>query len=255
MSRPVVAVLTDFGLRDHYAGTMKGVVLGVCPDVTLVDITHEISAHDVQGGALELSAAVPYFPRGTVFLVVVDPGVGTTRRGLAASSNGRSFVAPDNGVLSLVLDSDAEVVALPPATATSVFEGRDRFAPVAGRLAAGATLTDVGQPTRDVVRFTLPAPRVQMDVIDGEVIRVDRFGNLMTNITSGMLTVLGTPVRIDIGALHLREVVRAYGDVPQGAPCALVDSSGRLEIAVGAGSAASSLAAGRGTTVRVRRVA
>src|SRR5688572_13753421 len=104
MSRPVIALLTDFGLRDHYAGTMKGVVLGICPDATLVDITHDVPPHDVLAGALELSAAYRYFPQGTVFLVVVDPGVGSARRGIAAEAGDHRFVAPDNGVLSLVFD-------------------------------------------------------------------------------------------------------------------------------------------------------
>src|SRR6266498_4593903 len=107
MARPVIALLTDFGLRDHYAGTMKGVALGVCPDATLVDITHEVPPHDVLAGALELAASYKYFPAGTIFLVVVDPGVGSTRRGIAAEAGDQKFVAPDNGVLTIVFDDVA----------------------------------------------------------------------------------------------------------------------------------------------------
>ncbi len=107
MARPVIALLTDFGTRDHYAGTMKGVALGICPDVTLVDITHDIAAHDVLGGALELAACYKYFPAGTIFLVVVDPGVGSTRRGMAAEAGDYKFIAPDNGVLTAVFDEHA----------------------------------------------------------------------------------------------------------------------------------------------------
>ncbi len=103
MSRPIIALLTDFGLRDHYAGTMKGVALGICPDATLVDISHEVPAHDVLAGALELAASYRYFPAGTVFLVVVDPGVGSSRRGIAAEAGEHRFVAPDNGVLTMAL--------------------------------------------------------------------------------------------------------------------------------------------------------
>src|ERR1044071_5806596 len=134
MARPIIAFLTDFGTRDHYAGTMKGVALGICPEATLVDITHEIPAHDVLAGALELSASYKYFPTGTIFLVVVDPGVGSTRRGLAVESGDYKFVAPDNGVLTVVLDDHParRVVELTDRrfarpTVSRTFEGRDRF--------------------------------------------------------------------------------------------------------------------------------
>src|SRR4029079_1833128 len=152
MARPVVALLTDFGTRDHYAGTMKGVVLGLCPDVTLVDISHDIAAHDVLGGALELAAAHRYFPAGTIFLVVVDPGVGSTRRGIAAEAGEFKFVAPDNGVLTAVFDDHAprKVVELTERkyarpTGSRTFEGRDRFAPAAAWLAKGLELSALGR--------------------------------------------------------------------------------------------------------------
>ena len=139
MARPIVALLTDFGTRDHYAGTMKAVVLGVCPDATLVDIGHEIPPHDVVAGALELAASYRYFPAGTIFLVVVDPGVGSSRRGIAAAAGDWTFVTPDNGVLSAVFCETAptRVVELTEAkyarpTVSRTFEGRDRFAPAAG---------------------------------------------------------------------------------------------------------------------------
>src|SRR5262249_25133317 len=142
MGRPVIALLTDFGSRDHYAGTMKGVVLGICPDVTIVDITHDLAPHDVLAGALELAASYRYFPSGTIFLVVVDPGVGSTRRGIAAEAGEYRFVAPDNGVLTVALDETPpkRVVELTErryarATVSRTFEGRDRFAPAAAWLA------------------------------------------------------------------------------------------------------------------------
>ena len=142
MSRPVIALLTDFGNRDHYAGTMKGVALGICPEATLVDISHEVAAGDVLAAALELAAAYRYFPGGSIFLVVVDPGVGSSRRGLAAEAGAYRFVAPDNGVLSIVFDENPpiRVVELSEAryarpTMSRTFEGRDRFAPAAAWLA------------------------------------------------------------------------------------------------------------------------
>jgi len=151
MARPTVALLTDFGTRDHYAGALKGVVLSVCPDATLVDIGHDIPAHDVIAGAFELAACYRYFPAGTIFLVVVDPGVGSSRRGIAADIGDYRFVAPDNGVLSAVfLESPPKKVvelterkyARP--TVSRTFEGRDRFAPAAGFLARGVALVSLG---------------------------------------------------------------------------------------------------------------
>src|SRR5438105_6263280 len=142
MARPVIALLTDFGLSDHYVGTMKGVALGICPDVTFIDITHEVAPQDILGGALQLAATYRYFPAATIFLVVVDPGVGSTRRGIAADVGDHRFVAPDNGVLSVVLEqvSPTRVVELTDAryarpTIGKTFEGRDRFAPAAAWLA------------------------------------------------------------------------------------------------------------------------
>ena len=156
MARPIIAFLSDFGTRDHYAGTMKGVALGICPEATLVDITHEIQAHDVLGGALELAAAYKYFPAGTVFVAVVDPGVGSSRRGIAAEAGDSRFVAPDNGVLTLVfretppkrvVDLTERRYARPSVSRT--FEGRDRFAPAAAWLAKGVELSALGRPVHD----------------------------------------------------------------------------------------------------------
>jgi S-adenosylmethionine hydrolase len=153
MSRPVIALLTDFGNCDHYAGTMKGVALGICPEAALVDISHEVAAGDVLAAALELAAAYRYFPAGAIFLVVVDPGVGSSRRGLAAEAGGYMFVAPDNGVLSVVFDETppTRVVELSEAryarpTVSRTFEGRDRFAPAAG-LAGDRHRADGARPS------------------------------------------------------------------------------------------------------------
>ena len=187
--RPVIALLSDFGTRDHYAGTMKGVMLGICPDVTLVDITHDVSPHDIVDGALELAAACRFFPAGTIFLAVVDPGVGSARRGIAAEAGDYRFVAPDNGVLTVVFRDfpPKRVVELTERryarpTVSRTFEGRDRFAPAAAWLAKGIQLTALGRPVADYQRFEIPVPEVLEDGVRGVVMRVDRFGNIVTNI-------------------------------------------------------------------------
>ncbi|MGH9371725.1 MAG: SAM hydrolase/SAM-dependent halogenase family protein, partial [Vicinamibacterales bacterium] len=187
--RPVIALLSDFGTHDHYAGTMKGVMLTICPDITLVDITHDVPPHDVLDGALQLAAAARYFPSGTIFLAVVDPGVGSARRGIAAEAGDYRFVAPDNGVLTAALREWApkKIVELTERryarpTVSRTFEGRDRFAPAAGWLAKGIQLTALGRPAPDYYRLDIPQPQVNESAISGVVLRIDRFGNLVTNI-------------------------------------------------------------------------
>src|SRR5207247_1569788 len=180
MARPVIALLTDFGTRDHYAGTMKGVMLGICPDVTLVDISHDLPPQDVLGAALELAATYRYFPAGTIFLVVVDPGVGSARRGIAAEAGDYKFVAPDNGVLTGVLDEHPpkRVVELTERkyarpTVSRTFEGRDRFAPAAAWLAKGIELAALGRSAGAIQQLEIPKPQIAADRIDGQVLRVD----------------------------------------------------------------------------------
>src|SRR6187397_1958731 len=189
MARPVVGLLTDFGTRDHYAGTMKAVILGICPEATLVDITHDLPAHDMLTATLELAASYKYFPAGTIFLVVVDPGVGSARRGIAADTGEYRFVGPDNGVLTAVLRETParRVVELTERryarpTVSRTFEGRDRFAPAAGWLAKGVDLTALGRSAGTLQQLAIPAPQVTGDMISGQVLRVDHFGNLVTNI-------------------------------------------------------------------------
>ncbi len=258
---PTIAFLTDFGTRDHYVGAMKGAALAVCPDATLVDITHDIDPQDVLGGALELAAAFPYFPGGTVFVAVVDPGVGSSRRAIAAAADGYFFVAPDNGLLTLPLRTPgAHAVSLtnrryarPEISRT--FEGRDRFAPAAAWLARGVELPELGDRVRDPVLIDIPEPTLDRDVLRGEVLRADRFGNLVTNIDRAALDRLGGSGRllVTIGARVGVPMVSTYADAETGAVCALVGSTGRLEVAVRDGSAAAPLGAVRGTPVAVTR--
>ncbi|MGE0361496.1 MAG: S-adenosyl-l-methionine hydroxide adenosyltransferase family protein [Vicinamibacterales bacterium] len=262
MSRPLIALLSDFGTVDHYVGTMKGVVLGICPEAALVDITHEVPAHDVRTGARQLAASYRYFPAGTVFLVVVDPGVGSARRGLAVDTGDHRFVAPDNGVLSAVLDETParRVVELTERkfarpTISRTFEGRDRFAPAAAWLARGAAITTLGRSVAAPVRLEWPAVVERPDGVDGEVELVDRFGNLVTNIGRAAVERLlrGGGIDIAAGPHIVPRLVDTYADVPAGSVCALFGSSDRLEIAVSGGRAATVLGLAAGAPVRLRR--
>jgi len=262
MPRPVVALLTDFGSHDHYAGTMKAVVLAICPDVTLVDITHDIPPHDVLTAALELAASYKYFPPGTIFLVVVDPGVGSARRGIVADTGDHRFVAPDNGVLTAALrESPARRVfemterkyARP--TISRTFEGRDRFAPAAGWLAKGVDLSTFGRSAGAVHQLHIPTPTATGDLLSGEVLRVDRFGNLVTNIDRKLFDQFVHSSGIEIAAATNRigRVVGTYADAAMDEVCALFGSTDHLEIAVNAGSARDRLNLTRGAPVTIRR--
>src|SRR6266581_6051809 len=259
MSRPVIALLTDFGARDHYAGTMKGVALGICPDVTLVDITHEVPAHDVLAGALELAAAYKYFPTGTIFLAVVDPGVGSARRGIAAEAGDFKFVAPDNGVLTAVLDEHPpkKVVELTERkyarpSVSRTFEGRDRFAPAAAWLAKGIELSALGRSAGALIMLDVPQPTFDDEGIEGQILRVDRFGNLITNIDRKTFDKLsGAPLDIRVGDYQVQRVVSTYADGASGEVCGLFGSTEHLEIVANGDSAAARLDLGRGALVHV----
>jgi hypothetical protein len=264
VARPIVALLTDFGTIDHYAGTMKGAALTICPDATLVDISHDVPPHDILAGALELHASFRYFPPGTVFLVVVDPGVGSTRRGLAAEAGDYRFVAPDNGVLSAVFEEIAprRVVSLTERryarpTISRTFEGRDRFAPAAAWLAKGAEVAALGSAVKDYVRIGIPHATQTGDRLVGQVLRVDRFGNLVTNIPRAMVDRLASGGAIDIlaGGQPIGTLVETYAGAAPGTPCALFGSSERLEIALNGGDAAAHLGLTAGAVVEVARPA
>ena len=263
MARPTVALLTDFGTRDHYAGTLKGVVLSVCPEATLVDIGHDIPAHDVLGGALELAACYRYFPKDTIFLVVVDPGVGSSRRGIAADAGDFRFVAPDNGVLSAVFRESPpkKVVELTERkysrpTVSRTFEGRDRFAPAAGFLAKGIPVISLGRSILDFRTIDLPQPSATGVELTGEVVRIDRFGNLITNIDRKTFERFseGGSIAVSVGGREVPRVVATYADAPAGELCALFGSTDHLEVAINAGDAAATLKLARGAAANVRIV-
>ena len=260
--RPVIALLSDFGSRDHYAGTMKGVILNICPEATLVDITHEVPPHDVMDGALQLVAAARYFPAGTVFLAVVDPGVGSARRGIAAEAGDYRFVAPDNGVLTSVLREWApkKIVELTDRryarpTVSRTFEGRDRFAPAAAWLAKGTQLTALGRPAPDYHRLDIPVAAVDESSVAGVVLRIDRFGNVVTNIDRKTFESVAKSGSMEVtaGTQSIGRLVATYADIQAGEICALFGSTDHLELAANSESAADRLQLARGSAVSARR--
>jgi len=260
--RPVLAFLTDFGTRDHYAGTMKAVALGICPEATLLDITHDIPPHDILTGTVELAAAFKYFPTGTIFVAVVDPGVGSARRGIAVETADYKFVAPDNGVLTAALrEAPAKKMvelterryARP--TVSRTFEGRDRFAPAAAWLAKGIQLSALGRPVSEIQRLDIPVPDVSSDAVSGIVMRVDRFGNLVTNIDRKIIERLsqGRAIEIDAGGHRIERLVATYAEVPADGVGAVFGSTDHLELAAHSSSAAERLDLARGATITIRR--
>lgn len=262
MSRPLLALLSDFGLRDHYVGSMKAAALCVCPDATLVDITHDVAPHDVLEGALQLAAAYRYFPPGTVFVAIVDPGVGSARRGIAAEAGDYKFVAPDNGLLSAVfLDVPPKrVVELTERryfrpTVSRTFEGRDRFAPAGAWLLKGIDLTALGRPVANPVLLDLPRPEVTGDVLLGRILRADRFGNLLTNIDRKTFErfVAGHSFSLQAGDRPIGRLVATYADIPGEDVCALFGSADTLELAARSERASDRLGLGAGAVVTVRK--
>ncbi len=262
MSRPVIALLSDFGTVDHYVGSMKAVAIGICPDASLVDITHQIEPHDIRTAALELAASYRYFPTGTVFLVVVDPGVGSGRRGLAAEVGDYRFVAPDNGALTAVFEELApkRVVEITERrygrpTVSRTFEGRDRFAPAAAWLAKGVQLNGLGRPVTSWETIEIPHPSITPGAIAGEVLRVDRFGNLVSNIDHNAFDHLAQSgsIQIKAGEHSIERLVATYADVALDEVCALFGSTDHLEISVNGASAAQRLELTVGAPVVVTR--
>ncbi len=256
----VITLTTYFGTQDSYVAEMKAVILGLHAAVRLVDVTHHVKAHDVLEGALAVEAMAAVCPPGTIHLAVVDPGVGTSRRGLALAAGDQLFVGPDNGIFTAMLGRrgwkafELRAAAYRRARVSATFHGRDVFAPAAAHLALGVPPSHFGPRVTDPVRLQWPAARSAADVIDGEVIHVDRFGNLVTSIAAEAVQRLaaraGVTIRI---AGRLVPLVRTYGELASDAAGALLGSHGRLEVAVREGSAAARLRAGRGAGVRVSR--
>jgi S-adenosylmethionine hydrolase len=263
---PLIALLTDFGERDGYVGVMKGVILGLAPDVTLVDLSHEVPPQDIVAGAWILHTSWRYFPEGTIFLAVVDPGVGSNRKAIALQTAGRIFVGPDNGLFSDVLAASApdRVVALDNpayhrASPSATFHGRDIFAPVAAHLAAGVALSALGTPVvpSSLVRLSLPQPAWRAGALIAHVAHVDAFGNLILDVGPKQTDVVlrNEAVEVLAGARRIRRRVQTYSEAPAGECALLRDSSGNLAIVLREGSAALTLGLRRGDEVRLSGLA
>ncbi len=258
---PLITLTTDFGLRDPFVGIMKGVILGICPEARLVDLTHQVAPHDVLEAMLALEGAVAFFPPGTVHLAVVDPGVGSERRAIALGSAGHYFVGPDNGLFTFALAAPAwSAVSLETAeyrlpAVSRTFHGRDVFAPAAAHLARGVPLGWLGSSIHDPRRLRLPESRLEGAELIGEVIGTDRFGNLLTSVSAAGIAALagGGAVSVEVGGRGLGGLATSYEDAPDGVAAPIIGSTGRLEIFVRRGSARDLLGLGRGATVRVRK--
>ena len=267
----IITITTDFGTEDGYVPAMKGTMLSIAPGARLVDVSHEISPQDVMESAFVLQSAQPFFPDGTVHLVVVDPGVGTKRRAVALRKNNHWYVGPDNGLFPLILNGDSPdtVVELdrPEAWRTPdpshTFHGRDIFAPAAAHLAAGRPLTEIGSPIDSLETLQWARPIVEPDTIRGRVVHVDHFGNCVTNIRRSTLadalslnadappTTALPSVEGYVGNTILESIRDTYGAVPEGEPLLLFGSTDFLEVAVNGGNAAELLDIRKGDSVDV----
>lgn len=259
----IVTLTTDFGEADHYIACMKGVILQHAPDAQIVDVTHVIQAHDVVHGAFILRQVFEHFPVGTIHVAVVDPGVGTARRLLAVQYEGQTFLTPDNGLISLihrdfVMDElrAIENTRLFRPEVSATFHGRDVLAPVAGHLARGMRLDNVGPVIEELEILNLDRPAVLPNRgVEGQVLFVDRFGNLISNISDEDLAAVSHGLggfNVYVGPLRVGPLRTTYGDVKPGEIVAVIGSTGMLEIAINQGNAASQLRATPGTIVIVR---
>jgi len=262
LADPIITLTTDFGASDHLVAAMKGVILNINPAAKIVDINHNVAAYDILDGALSLANAYKYFPSRTIHLIVVDPGVGTERRPILVSGEKQFFVAPDNGILSMVYEREpctvrhitAEHYFLNPVSST--FHGRDIFAPTAGWLSKTLATEAFGDVVTDYARFTLPKPKADGKSVKGVVLRVDVFGNLMTNLTAeeipiGVLD--GGAVKLSVNGKAVAKFAKTFAEGNPGEPIALLGSAGYVEIAVNRGNAARTLGANRGAEVILDR--
>jgi S-adenosyl-L-methionine hydrolase (adenosine-forming) len=260
VANAIITLTTDFGTDDHLVGTLKGVILKINPEVTLVDITHHVTPFDLLDGALAIGAAYSYFPPKTIHIVIVDPGVGTERRPLLVSAQNQYFIAPDNGVLSVIYEreqnnmvvrhANAEHYYLQPVSKT--FHGRDVFAPVAAWLSKGWQTASMGDEISDYKRFALPRPKSTEGGTKGVVLRIDPFGNLVTNFRAEDLPSEmqnGGGLKMQVGTHAVTHLVDTFARGKAGEPIAYFGSSGYLEIAINKGNASRTLSVGRGAPV------
>jgi len=260
--RPIITLTTDFGTNDHYVGAMKGVILDITPDAQIVDISHAVQAFDVLDGALAISQAYSYFPNGTVHVVVVDPGVGTTRRPILASSDGYHFVAPDNGVLSMVYAREERIHVRHISSehyfrmpVSNTFHGRDVFAPVAAYLAKMVDSHKFGDEIEDYVKFAAPRPKAAGENrMRGVVLKIDRFGNLISNVTPEDVPALfaeSAKFKIVVGSREVTAIRKSFSEGAPGEVFGVIGSMGYLEIVANRASAAQITGAGKGSEVSI----
>lgn len=246
MPRSIITLTTDFGLSDHFVGVMKGVILGICPGAQLVDITHQINPYEIKEAAFTLSETYRWFPKKTVHVVVIDPGVGTSRRPILLEAAGQFFVAPDNGVLSMIYSREKHKVRAVTAErlfrkpVSDTFHGRDVFAPVAGHLAKGAPVARFGKIVTDYCRLEFEKPvRTGKRIWNGTILKIDRFGNLITNFHISEFPVVRTrPFSMTAGQQAITKLARTFGEQNFGELFLVVGSSGYLEVATNQASAA-----------------
>lgn len=265
----IITLTTDFGTSDAYVGVMKGVIFGINPNAQVVDITHAVPPQDVHEAAFLINSAYHYFPKGTIHLIVVDPGVGSDRQAIVCQTDRAFFVCPDNGILTYLLEEiensgqhpgnivkiENRAYYLPEVSQT--FHGRDIFAPVAAHLSLGVTLAEVGPSVPNLVRLSIPTFQIAGDKLIGRIVKIDRFGNLITNISDEALGAFLKNVlsyEIKAGNTHLNRLNRAYTESAIGEPLAIIGSFSVLEIAVNAGSAEAKLGLKRGDAIVIRRI-
>ncbi len=252
----IITLLTDFGYSDPYVGSMKGVILEINPDATIVDISHDVVPQNIHEAAFILNRAYPFFPKGTIHVVVVDPGVGSSRSIIGVKTDSYVFLAPDNGVLKYVFENHSAVVHQITnrnyfrKKVSQTFQGRDIFAPVAAHLSIGVPLDTLGQSFENYTKGTVPKPVAGDKKISGEIIHIDRFGNGITNIDRNQLTSLNQ-IRIRVKTIMIRGLSTNYADVPTGKPLALIGSGDTLEISVHQGNASQQLGFGMGDKITI----
>ncbi len=257
---PTITLTTDFGTSDWFVGAMKGVILEINPQASLVDITHAITPGDIRGATFALASSYCFFKKGAVHVAVVDPGVGSSRKGLAVQTERYYFVGPDNGVLSLALARERikaihllETESFFHRPVSQTFHGRDIFGPVAAHLSRGLPVKRLGPATETFIKLTWPKPRVGPDTIEGEIIHVDHFGNAITNVDSSLLARFDKhPLNVFRGRRRLCTVEKFYQVVPARATVAVVGSTGFLEVAINGGNAAKALRLSVGTPISAR---
>jgi hypothetical protein len=259
MLRATITLTTDFGLSDHFVGVMKGVILGIQPLATIVDISHDIRPFDLLEGAFTIAQAYRYFPRKTIHVIVVDPGVGTDRRPILVEAAGQFFIAPDNGVLTMLYEAEKHKVRVITnsnhflADVSRTFHGRDIFAPCAAHLARGAKPPSFGKIILDPIHLGIVKPqRMARRAWMGTVIKIDRFGNLITNLRAEEYPDLGKrPLEVSVGLQRVVTLAKTFGECAPGELFVVVGSSGYLEVAVNQGSAAGTLGCGAGAPVEL----